>query len=92
MAKQITHIRKPNVSSSTEHITHVKGRAANGAQFEYPVSQVINEINNNVDSYYVEVAGYRISVETQKSAAGNWYIKTKPDSTSKDNLLSLPQF
>jgi hypothetical protein len=90
MANRITHIRKPNVNSSHEHITDVKGTNSNG-NFQYTVSQVIAYLKQGYP-FHVERAGRTINVMHQKSAAGNGYIKTEPDSTQKDNLLSLPQF
>lgn len=90
MANQITHIRKPNVNSSHEHITDVKGTNVNGT-FQYTVAQVIAYLKQGYQ-FHVHRAGRTINVTYQKSAAGNEYIKTEPDSTQKDNLLSLPQF
>ncbi|MDQ1085690.1 MULTISPECIES: DUF3892 domain-containing protein [unclassified Siphonobacter] len=90
MSNRITHIRKPNVDSSVEHITHVKGTNSNGV-FEYPVSTVIYYIKQGYE-FYVQAGSEKAIVTYQKSAYGNEYIKTKPDSTRRDNLLSLPQF
>ncbi len=90
MSNRITHIRKPNVQSSVEHITHVKGTSSNGG-FELTVPQVIDYLKKGY-SFYVQAAGRQVNVTYQKSAAGNEYIKTEPDATTKDNLLSLPQF
>jgi hypothetical protein len=90
MANQITHIRKPNVNSSHEHITDVKGTNSNGT-FQYTVPQVVAYLKQGYQ-FHVHRAGRTIPVTHQKSAAGNEYIKTQPDSTLKDNLLSLPQF
>lgn len=92
MSNRITHIRKPNVNSSHEHITHIKGLNTSGAVFESTVAVAIANLKSGNYKYHVERAGRTINVTHQKSAAGNEYIKTEPDSTQKDNLLSLPQF
>ncbi|MFD2574629.1 DUF3892 domain-containing protein [Spirosoma soli] len=90
MSNRITHIRKPNVNSPLEHITHVKGVSSNG-EFTLTVPAVIDYLKQNY-VFYVQAGGRQVNVTHQKSAAGNEYIKTEPDSTRKDNLLSLPQF
>ncbi|MBO0953231.1 DUF3892 domain-containing protein [Fibrella forsythiae] len=92
MSNRITHIRKPNASSEVEHITDIKGSHTNGTiTFQYTVAQVVQYLKDGY-SFYVQVGSTQVSVTYQKSAAGREYIKTKPDSTQKDNLLSLPQF
>jgi hypothetical protein len=92
MSNRITHIRKPNVNSSVDHITHVKGINGEGGAFELTVSEVIEYLRTGNYNFYVQVGTRQVTVTYQKSAAGNEYIKTEPDSTTKDNLLSLPQF
>jgi hypothetical protein len=92
MANRITHIRKPNVNSTVEHITHVKGSSSSGGVFELTVKEVIDSIKKGNYEFFVQVAGSQVIVTYQKSAVGNEYIKTEPDGTLKDNLLSLPQF
>jgi Protein of unknown function (DUF3892) len=92
MANRITHIRKPDVNSSHQHITHIKGTRPDGLTFESTVAVVVANLKTGDYSYYVQRDGRTINVTHQKSMAGNEYIKTEPDSTQKDNLLSLPQF
>ena len=91
MSNRITHIRKPNVNSTVEHITDVKGTNNNG-EWTNTVPEVIAFIRQGNYQFYVERGGYQIDVTIGRSAAGNEYIKTRPDSTQVDNLLSLPQF
>ncbi|MDB5158004.1 MAG: hypothetical protein JWR50_2711 [Mucilaginibacter sp.] len=77
--------------TSVEHITDVKcigDGSANSVQ--ETVAQVIGYLASY--NYYVSVGGYTIDVTKSRSASGHEYIKTKPDSTQKDNLLSLPRF
>lgn len=91
MSNRITHIRKPNVNSTVEHITHVKG-TNNTGEWSCSVPEVIAYIRTGNYQFHVERGGYRIDVTIATSAAGNDYIKTRPDATLVDNLLSLPQF
>ncbi len=77
--------------TSVEHITDVKCVSDGSTTIlEETVAQVINYLKTF--NYYVSVDGYSINVTTETSESGREYIKTKPDSTKKDNLLSLPRF
>lgn len=83
---QITHIRKPNRDSTHEHITHV---GYDG--YVHTREEVIRLIENKTDSFYVSVGGVTVWVEVVYPGGGRSpYIRTKPDYTGKDNLLSLP--
>lgn len=83
---QITAIRKPNRDSSTEHITHVKYD-----NIIHTREEVISKIENHTDTFYVSVGGATARVEIVYPGYGRIpYIKTLPDWTGKDNLLSLP--
>lgn len=91
MSNRITHIRKPNVHSTAEHITHVRGVNGNNEVFVFTVAQVISYIRLNY-VFYVQVGRDRAIVQIGTSRAGNEYIRTTPDGTVNDNLLSLEQF
>lgn len=86
---QITHIRKPNVNSSLEHITHVKydGMA-------HTRDTVIDLIEAETDSFYVSRFGEYSDVHVVYPRGRDPYIRTAPDEDGedRDNLLSLPQF
>jgi len=84
---QIVAIRKPNRDSSTEHITHVKYDGVIKTR-EY----VISLIQNKTDSFYTSVGGKVAWVEVVYPGGGRPpYIRTIPDGTGIDNLLSLPE-
>jgi len=83
---QITHIRKPNVNSELEHITHVKYDGV-----VHTREEVIRLIDNRTDTFYVSVPAGTARVEVVRPTGRAPYIRTKPDATGKDNLLSLPQ-
>lgn len=91
MDYKITHVRLSSGGSSEEHITHVKEVSDSGTVYEETVAVVVNYLKQGT-RYYVSIGGNTTDVIHQKSSAGNEYIRTKPDSTTKDNLLSLPRF
>lgn len=84
---QITGIRKLDRFSTHEHITHVRYDG-----YVWPREHVIKLIEAKTDSFYVIGGGREIGVKVIRPA---WprqpYIETLPDSTRKDNLLSLPE-
>jgi hypothetical protein len=83
---QIVAIRKPNRYSELEHITHVKYDGSVRSREE-----VIRHIKAQTDSFYVKVGQTIAWVEVVEPYGRNSYIRTKPDGTGKDNLLSLPE-
>lgn len=90
MASRIECITKPDVNSSHEAILNVGGSRANGGRFYISRTECANDIRLGRESYYVHVGGYQIDV-TAYERNGTWYIRTSPDATQKDNLLSLKQ-
>ena len=92
MPNRITHIRKPNVNSTEEHITHVRVQTTTAPLHvtDYTVESIIDWIDKGY-SFHVLVGGAKVAVTHQKAASGREYIKTRPDGTHRDNLLSLPQ-
>ncbi len=83
---QIVAIRKPNRYSELEHITHVKYD-----QSVHTREEVIRRIKGRTDSFFVRVGTTVAWVEVVEPYGRNPYIRTKPDWTGKDNLLSLPE-
>lgn len=83
---EITGIRKPDRNSTHEHITHVKydGQV-------WPREHVIRLITAGTDFFYVKGGGHEIPVRVIRPAFRPAYLETLPDSTRKDNLLSLPE-
>jgi hypothetical protein len=85
MALQITCITKPDAHNTHEAITNVGGFG-----FYITRQECADNIRFGRQSYFVQVGLYRTDVEAYQRN-GTWFIKTKPDSTQRDNLLSLPQ-
>jgi hypothetical protein len=93
MAAQITNV---NIVSSTaglfphRHISEVK--TAGGEVLTR--SEVARRIENDEQSFYTYVLGSQASVVVVKCphCTSSDYIRTTADSTTADNLLSLPSF
>jgi hypothetical protein len=85
---KITHIRKPDVYSSVDRITHVKYD-----DVVHPVQDVITKIEAGTDSFYTLVDGEYADVHVVRPYNSDPYIRTAPDADGekRDNLLSLPQ-
>jgi hypothetical protein len=88
MAYQITHIRLSNFGNSTEHITHIK--LSNG-MFETK-AQAVRNIDSGREYFYTVSYISKAFVETVHPYGREPYIRTKANSTTTDNLLSLPRF
>jgi hypothetical protein len=91
MSNQITHRRMSTGGYLLEHIVEVKGINTNGSSFQNTVPEVVAYLKKGYQ-FHVHRGGYDIAVMYERSASGREYIKTKPDSTKVDNLLSLPVF
>jgi len=91
MAYKITHVRLSSGGYAEEHITDVKGVSDSGVAFIETVPQVVSYLKIDI-RYYVSIGSNKVDVIHQKSFLGKEYIRTKPDGTTKDNLLSLLRF
>ncbi|KKX52426.1 DUF3892 domain-containing protein [Brevibacillus borstelensis] len=86
---QITHVRlSDSNSTSTEHITHVK---LSGGTVETK-ADVVKYIDGGHEYFYTTSSNSKAYVETVHPVGRPAYIRTKANSTTKDNLLSLPRF
>lgn len=90
MENQVTCITKPDYHSPVEHITHLGGPAQGGGNWYITREDMIQKINSRQYVFYVLVGGAKAYVEVAERN-GVAYVKTKPDATQRDNLLSLPQ-
>jgi len=85
---QITCITKPNRESTTEHITHVGGYGSK--QWKLEVETVIDRIEGGIERFFVHVGRDEADVIVMSPKGRRKYIRTEPDLTKADNLLSLP--
>jgi hypothetical protein len=73
-----------------EHIVAIGG-PGDGTGWTLPVEVVVERINSGAEAFFVHVDNAEVDIEVvQASGLRRAYIKTKPDYTTKDNLLSLP--
>ncbi|MDR3600542.1 MAG: DUF3892 domain-containing protein [Desulfosporosinus sp.] len=91
MKYKITKVRLQTNGSKEEHITHVLISDSTATGTELTVSAVVESIKSN-DYYYTTGGGETATVEAVYPKGRDPYIRTKPDDTIKDNLLSLPTF
>ena len=88
---QVTNIRKPNVFSSHEHITHIGNKSQSWILTR---EEAIRQIENKTNSFYVvdprnnKVAWVGVMRQINKVP----YLRTYADGDWNDNLLSLAQF
>lgn len=85
---QISCINKPNRDSQLEHITHVGGYGT--SQWKITVEDCIQRIERG-EQFFVRVGQYETNVQVVSPPGRRKHIKTEPDATKKDNLLSLPE-
>lgn len=90
VSNQVTCITKPNPHSPREHITHVGGMNPSGGYWYYTRQQVADMIDSGQYRFHVRVGLYDVPVRTYV-LSGIKYIRTAPDDTTIDNLLSLNQ-
>jgi hypothetical protein len=91
MRIQIMCINKTDRFNAHERIRNCGG-INNGARWKKTQEEIIREIENKVNQYFVKVGGYReVEVIVATSQRGNKYIKTTEDGEQPNNLLSLPE-
>jgi len=88
MAGKIVKVRVAHPGNLEQHITDFQMES--GTVFTKP--QMIAYIKMSPGSYYTSADGKKAEVIVATSEQGTEYVKTKADSTTKNNLLSLPRF
>ena len=89
---QIRCINKPNRDSDVEHITHVGG--VGQTHWKLTVEDVIRRIESrgaDHEDFYVRVGSDESDVLVVRPVGRRAHIRTTPDLTRRDNLLSLPE-
>lgn len=89
--QQVTCINKSGRTDPHERITRIGGIYDNGTRWSLSQEEAILDIESGKRTFYVSRNGFKVKVIIAKSAYGNKYIKTESDSTTVDNLLSLPE-
>ena len=88
MRVQISCINKPDRYSSHEAITAVGG-FHNGKRWKLSQKDAIAGIENGTYQFFVNEDGTEADVIVETDRFGHKYIRTKPDATTKNNLLNL---
>ncbi|WP_430495700.1 DUF3892 domain-containing protein [Leuconostoc mesenteroides] len=89
MAYEITHVRVDSeYNRSEDHITDVK--LSDGTVES--VRQVVGFIESRMEYFFTDHRGSKAQVEPVHPSGRPAYIRTKPNQTTTDNLLSLPRF
>ena len=90
VSNRVTCITKPRPHSPREHITHVGGVNPQGGTWYNTRQEVADMIDSGKYNFHVKVGTYDVPVRTY-ILHGVKYLRTAPDDTTKDNLLSLDQ-
>lgn len=88
---EITCINKIPRNDPNESITHVGGRGSDGKPWKLTLADAIQHIESGAWRFYVSVNGQGVWVVVATSRARNKYLKTEADSSTSNNLLSLPE-
>jgi len=88
MSHRITCITKPDRENHHEAIQRVGGISQNGSSFNITREECYDNIKAG-HKFHVVVDRYDVNVEAYQKNGSGKYIKTTPDATKKDNLLSL---
>ncbi|QTO19584.1 MULTISPECIES: DUF3892 domain-containing protein [Burkholderia] len=88
---QVRCINKTNRASRHEAISHIGGQNADGTRWKITESDAISGIETGKWQFYVSGGGQTADVVIAKTPEGRKYLKTTRDTTTLDNLLSLPE-
>jgi len=75
----------------THQDRHHRIQAIGGNWGKHTEDQAISNIERGVNSYYTTGGGQEANVKVQKHSSGKKYLITDKDTTTRDNLLSLPE-
>ena len=88
---QIHCINKSDRTSRWESISNIGGVNNNGTRWKMSQTEAIKDIGLGTYEFFVKAGSAETNVIVATSSQGNKYLKTEADSTTKDNLLSLPE-
>jgi hypothetical protein len=88
---EVICINKSDRTDIHERIKRIGGKNPNGTSWTLSQQEAILAIENKTYEFYVSKGGLIANVTIGISALGNKYLKTEKDSTTIDNLLSLPE-
>ncbi|WP_425065141.1 DUF3892 domain-containing protein [Reyranella sp.] len=86
--RRVTHIRTHVLyDNSWEFITHLAGDG-----FVATKEEAVEDIRSLRFLYHTNEDGTEAPLIVESSLLGNAYVRTKPDCSRANNLLSLPRF
>jgi hypothetical protein len=88
---QIRCINKQDRDNPWERIINVGGLNADSSRWRLTQKGAIDGIQNGTYEFYVQSGLQQAEVIVAESRFGNKYLKTEADTTTRDNLLSLPE-
>ncbi|MEC0139738.1 DUF3892 domain-containing protein [Paenibacillus macerans] len=86
-SSRVIAVRVEAPGTHEQHITHFKTNAGTVMDREQMLLMLAFGA-----VYYTLEDGKRAELETAQTDSGTPYVKTKPDYTTRNNLLSLPRF
>ncbi|MFV8327479.1 DUF3892 domain-containing protein [Flavobacterium sp. ZS1P14] len=88
---EIRCINKSDRTNIHEGIVNIGGINPDGNRWKISQTEAISAIESNKWNFYVGQGNSRIDVIIAVSEAGYKYLKTKNDTSTNNNLLSLPE-
>jgi hypothetical protein len=88
---QVRCINKQDRDNPWERIINIGGVNHDNTRWKLSQQAAIEHIEKGKYEFYVQAGTQQADVIVEKSRFGNKYLKTKADTTTKDNLLSLPE-
>jgi hypothetical protein len=85
----VTHVRLAPSTFVPEQYEHITDLLVNGVP--YTVAEIIFWMGLGVTFYVLDPLGRRVDIELVHDVFAT-YVRSKPDYTTRDNLLNLPRF
>jgi hypothetical protein len=88
---QVICINKSDRTNPHEKIISIGGINADNTRWKLSQEDAVKSIEAGTRAFYVLRGSIKTKVVVARSAQGHKYLKTEADSTTDNNLLSLPE-